>query len=185
MAQNTMFDAKELQPKFQPDEYVSYSSNGICKVISMETKTFDDIQEEMYYKLSPLDDSRSTYYVPVSHAETLLRPLLTKQQIYALIDEMAAIKEEEAEWCDNSRQRREIFHTILHNDDYRQILQMMRSLHQQEEKKRSAGRKLAAADEAAMHAAETRLYQEFGIVLDIPPNQVHHFITARIAAREA
>jgi hypothetical protein len=33
-----------------------------------------------------------------------------------------------------------------------------------------------------MHAAENRMYQEFGIVLDIQPEQVHSFIMKRMDA---
>ncbi len=166
---------------FQPGQYVSYSGFGVCKIVALENRTFDGIHEETYYKLCPLDNSHSTYYIPFSRANERIRPLLTKEQIYTLIDEMALEKDDNSQWCDNSRQRRGIFQSILHNDDYREMIQMMRSLHQQAEKKRSSGRRLSAADEAAMHSAESRLYQEFGIVLHIQPDQVHNFIKDRIA----
>ena len=91
----------------------------------------------------------------------------------------------ETEWCSNSRERRGIFQNILHSDDYREMIQMMRSLHQQQERKRRSGHRLAAADEAAMHAAETRMYQEFGIVLNIRPEEVHNFIVNRMDAASA
>lgn len=164
--------------KFQPNEYVSYGSSGVCQVVSLENRSFDGEHEEVYYKLHPIDGTHSTYYVPVERAAERLRRLLTKDQIYNLIDEMA--KETEQEWCSNSRERRGIFQSILHSDDYREMIQMMRTLHQQQERKRSTGHKLAAADEAAMRAAESRMYQEFGIVLDIKPDQVHGFILNRL-----
>lgn len=167
---------------FHPNEYVSYGSSGVCQVISLENRSFDGEHEESYYKLRPLDGSHSTYYVPIDRAADRLRPLLTKEQIYGLIDEMAVDKATEAEWCNDSRERRGIFQSILHSDDYREMIQMMHTLHQQQERKRSTGHKLAAADEAAMRAAETRMYQEFGIVLNLKPDQVHSFIVSRLAS---
>lgn len=164
--------------KFQPNEYVSYGSSGVCQVVALENRSFDGEHEEAYYKLRPMDGSHSTYYVPVERAPERLRRLLTKDQIYSLIDEMA--KGTEQEWCSDSRERRGIFQSILHSDNYREMIQMMRTLHQQQERKRSTGHKLAAADEAAMHAAESRMYQEFGIVLNIKPDQVHSFIVNRL-----
>ena len=107
---------------------------------------------------------------------------MTKEEIYALIDEMQGVKEQE--WCSDSRERKGKFHAILHSDDYREILQMMRSLHHQQERKRKTGRKLGASDEAVMHAAETRMYQEFGMVLHIQPDQVHNFILQRLTAEK-
>lgn len=165
---------------YKPNEYVSYGSSGICRVVQLEVRSFDGEHEECYYKLQPIDNSHSTYYVPVSLACERLRPLLTKDEIYDLIDEMAKTKEQE--WCSDSRERRGIFHDILHSDNYQEMIQMMCTLHQQKERKRSTGHKLAAADEAVMHAAESRMYQEFGIVLEIQPDQVHNFIINRLAA---
>ena len=171
------------EAKFWPDEFVAYGSSGVCRVISQENCSFDGEHEESYYKLCPVDGSRSTYYVPVSSAHKRLRPLLTKEEIYDLIDEMKQGKEKE--WCSDSRERRGIFHDILRSDDYRQIIQMMRSLHQQQARRAQGGRKLAAADEAAMHAAESRMYQEFSIVLNIKPEQVHRFIINRLSDTES
>ena len=129
--------------------------------------------------------SNSTFYVPIDRAAERLRPLLTKEQIYQLIDEMAEGKLEETEWCSNSRERRGIFQNILHGDDYREMIQMMRSLYHQQERKRKTGHRLSSADVAAMHAAENRMYQEFGVVLNIRPEQVHNFILKRMEGSTA
>lgn len=144
--------------------------------MSVEQRSFDGEHEESYYKLRPVGNGNSTYYVPVERAADRLRPLLTKEQIYGLIDEMADVDFSETEWCSNSRERRGIFQNILHSDDYKEMMQMMHTLYQQQERKRRSGHRLAAADEAAMHAAENRMYQEFGIVLDIQPEQVHSLL---------
>ncbi len=170
------------QVKYETNDFVAYGSSGVCQILSQENLSFDGEHEEAYYKLCPIDGAHSTYYVPVASAATRLRPLLTKDEIYGLIDEMA--QGVEKEWCSDSRERRGMFQNILRSDDYRQIIMMMRSLYQQQERRAQGGRKLAAADEAAMHAAETRMYQEFGIVLDIEPTQVHRFILDRLAAGE-
>ncbi len=174
-----MTQKKNTKLQFRPDDYVSYGSSGVCRVMGKETCSLHDDEEETYYKLCPVDGTHSTYYIPVKSAGKRLRPLLTKEEIYRLIDEMADQKEQA--WCNNSHERRDIFQGILHSDDYRQIIQMMRTLHQQKERKRSTGHKLAAADEAVMRTAETRMYQEFGIVLGIRPDQVHDFIMNRLS----
>ncbi len=168
---------------YQPDDYVCYGSSGVCRIISCENRAFDGEHEETYYKLSPVDGTHSTYYIPVDRASERLRPLMSKDEIYSLIDQMP--QTEETEWCGDSRERRGMFQHILHSDNCREIIQMMRMLYCQQERKRSSGRKLSSADEAAMHAAEHRLYQEFGIVLGIAPEQVHEFICSRLEAQQA
>lgn len=165
---------------FQPEDLVSYGTFGVCKILCEEYCNFDEEHEENYWKLRPLDNNRSVYYVPVRTAQSKLRRLLTKEEIYDIIDDMAdagVIK-----WSNDSRERKGVFRDILQSNDYRQIFVMMHTIHLQQEKRRSAGRKLAAVDEGALHAAETRVYQEFGIVLHLEPSKVHEFIIERISA---
>ena len=99
--------------EYTPNEYVSYGTSGVCQIVSVEQRSFDGEHEESYYKLRPVGNGNSTYYVPVERAADRLRPLLTKEQIYGLIDEMADVDFSETEWCSNSRERRGIFQNIL------------------------------------------------------------------------
>lgn len=108
--------------EYAPDEYVSYGTSGVCQIVSLENRSFDGEHEALYYKLRPLDNSHSTYYVPAERAAEKLRPLLTREQICGLIDEMADEDFSETEWCSNSRERRGIFQNILHSDDYREMI---------------------------------------------------------------
>ena len=93
------------------NEYVSYGTSGVCKIESLEQRSFDGEHEESYYKLRPLDNSNSTFYVPIDRAAERLRPLLTKEQIYQLIDEMADGK------LDRLRRRLEKIHKEDENDN--------------------------------------------------------------------
>ena len=36
------------------NEYVSYGTSGVCKIESLEQRSFDGEHEESYYKLRPL-----------------------------------------------------------------------------------------------------------------------------------
>ena len=53
--------------------------------MSVEQRSFDGEHEESYYKLRPVGNGNSTYYVPVERAADRLRPLLTKEQIYEAV----------------------------------------------------------------------------------------------------
>ena len=57
---------------------------------------------------------------------------------------------------------------------------MTRSLHSEKEKRSAQGKKLLAADERAMKAAETLINREFGYVLGIEENKVGEFIKERL-----
>ncbi len=180
--QNASDDAQQEQIVYERGQLVSYGSFGVCEVIDRDNYALhgNDEDEETYYKLRPIHDNRCTYYVPLNRAPERLRPLLTKEQIYQLIDEEMATDNKTEEWCTDSRKRRENFHDILHGDDYPAMIHMLQSLHLQRDRKRAAKRRLSSADEASMLEAEFRMYQEFCIVLGIPSNEVHRFIVERL-----
>ena len=71
--------------EYTPNEYVSYGTSGVCQIVSVEQRSFDGEHEESYYKLRPVGNGNSTYYVPVERAADRLRPLLTKEQIYEAV----------------------------------------------------------------------------------------------------
>ncbi|MCC8111572.1 MAG: CarD family transcriptional regulator [Ruminococcus sp.] len=85
-------NSNSSDPQYHPDDFVAYGSSGVCQVISQESCSFDGEHEESYYKLQPVDGSHSVYYVPVERASERLRPLLTEDKIYHIIDEMAEKK---------------------------------------------------------------------------------------------
>lgn len=93
---------------YQPNDFVSYGSSGVCRIVSCVSRSFDGIHEELYYQLTPVSENHSTYYVPVDRASERLRPLLSREEIYQLIDNINT--SETQEWCSDNRERRGIFH---------------------------------------------------------------------------
>ena len=87
-----------------------------------------------------------------------VRNLLTKEEIYSLIDEMP---EAETQWYEDKNTRKNIFNSVLRSDDYHQIISMMHTLYIQQENQRLKGKKLLAADERMMQDAEHLIHQEF------------------------
>ena len=168
--------------EFTIGEYVVYGTAGICVLEGTEKRSFDGINENEYYRLSPVYSKSSTYYIPASTVETKLRKLLSKDEIYAIIDNMPNI---EPLWYSDKNERKSIFSSVLKSDDYEKIICMIKSLHFRQTEQLSAGRKLSASDETALKSAENMMYQEFGIVLGIKPDDVRDFIVNRIDAISA
>lgn len=156
---------------------VVYRSSEICRIISVETKCLDGVREREYCVLCPINSSGSTYYVPLDCAADKLRELLTREQVLGLIDEM---KGAESVWCDDGNERKARHNEILAGNDYSLIIGMTRSLHSEQARRVAQGKKLLAADERAMKAAETLINREFGYVLGIEENKVSDFIKARL-----
>ena len=128
---------------------VVYRGAEICRINAIETKCMDGTTEREYLILSPVSDARSTYYVPVENADSRLRELLSRDEVLSLIDSMAG---EQAEWCSseskNDRKARQ--HEILSGNDYTLLISMAQGLHNEQEKRRSIGKRLLAADEKSI-----------------------------------
>ncbi|MGN1480788.1 CarD family transcriptional regulator [Porcipelethomonas sp.] len=162
---------------FNIGEYIVYCSKEICRIESIVKKCFNGIDENEYFKLIPIGVKNSSYYIPCNNCDSKIRKLLSKEEIYHLIEEMAYA---ESDWCEDKNMRKNLFNSVLKSDDYHRLISMMHSLYIQQENQRSKGKKLLAADERAMHDAEHLIHQEFAFVLGIEENQVEDFIKQNI-----
>ena len=107
---------------------VMYSAAGVCRLTGIETKCPDGIHETEYYRLEPMrTENRSVYFIPVSTASARLRPLITPEQVYALIDSIGVRK---CSWCTDRIARKNQFHEMLKSDDPEQLICMVQSLHE-------------------------------------------------------
>ncbi len=166
--------------KFEKDEYVVYRNAGVCQIIAIETQNMDGEHEVLYYKLKPVNDQNSTYYLPVTTADEKLRKMLTESEVLSLIDSMPSFGENEVLWSDNRRERKEMYTRIMKSDDYMAVLQMISALYFKKQSAEQHGKRFSAMDEAAMKNAETLMLQEFGMVLKLDQEALRDFIDQRI-----
>ncbi len=167
-----------MNMKFEKGNYVSYKNQGICQILDMETQTLGQ-EEYLYYKLKPIAETTSTYYVPADKADVMLREILTKEEIMKLIDAMASDKGEEV-WLDNRRERRERYAQILKGDDQKAIIHLLSTLFLRKRSVEKDGKRLSSMDDAVMKNAEKLVFQEFGFVLHMDEDSLRQFIDQRI-----
>lgn len=163
--------------QFSEGKCVVYRSSEICRIVSVETRCLDGVNEREYCILCPINSAGSTYYVPLDCAEDKLRELLTREQVLCLIDGMRDVK---TEWCDDGNERKARHNEILSGSNYSRIIGMTRSIRSEQVRRSAQGKKLLAADERAMKAAETLINREFGYVLGIDESKVGEFIRERL-----
>lgn len=166
--------------EFKKDEYVVYKNAGVCHVINIEPQSMDGENEVLYYKLKPISDANSTYYVPVASGEEKLRRLLTKEEVLELIDTMPKSGAEVEVWSDNRRERREMYAQILKGDDQKAIVQLISALYFRKQSTETHGRRFSAMDETVIKNAESVMLQEFGVVLGKTPEEVRAYIDERV-----
>lgn len=162
--------------------YVVYGANEICRINEKVMKCFDGKNEFEYFSLTPLNTLHSTYYVPVDGMEKKVRPLLTKDEIYAVID---AIPDTSDSWLSDKHERKNHFESVLKSDDFIQMIAMMKAICNERDKKVSNGKRSCVADERAFTTAEKIINQEFSFVLGIDEDEVADFIKRRLEQNAA
>ena len=165
---------------FKQDECVVYKSAGVCRVLGIESQSMDGENEVLYYKLKPISDANSTYYIPVASASEKLRRLLTKEEVLELIDTMPKEAPDEDIWSDNRRERREMYTQILKGDDQKALVQLLSSLYFRKQSSEANGRRFSSMDESVMKNAENLMLQEFATVLKLKTEEVQKLISERL-----
>lgn len=165
-------------------EYIVYRNAGVCQVIDTEEQSMDGEHTILYYKIKPIVDANSTYYIPVQKAAEKLRYLLTKEQILNLIDAMPQSKDCDEFWSDNRRERKEMYMQIMKSDDHMAILRLITALYFRKRASEARGKRFSAMDETMMKTAETLMLQEFSFVLDMQEPEVRQFIDERVKNKE-
>ena len=157
---------------------ICYKANGVCEIAGTEQKTFGG-QVQEYYVLKPLRSPASTLFVPIGNEalESAMRPLLTREEIFALIENIPPCQAIEEE---NPRVRKELFGSILSSGDPREMVGLVHSIRLQRAVLEREGKKLRVADDAAMKRAETLLNDEFSAVLGVPPAEVEAYIQTKL-----
>ncbi len=156
---------------------VVYGGSEICRIAERVNRCFDGVNEISYLRLVPQESDSASYYVPENRAGERIRPLLSRDEIMAVIDEMPSAC---VRWSEDKGERKQIFGEALKSDDYKQILGIMKGLYDERRKRSICGKQLISSDEKALAAAESLMHKEFAAVLGIPESSVSDFIEKRL-----
>jgi len=152
-----------------------FGMHGVCEITDVQTEK-DGTKD---FVLSPVFDKRTRIMVPVE-CDALaykMRPVLSKDEVTTLIKHMP---ETAAEWIQNENARKETYKEILKNGDRLELIAMIRTLYQQQQKQRAKGKRLYRVDEKFLKDASKMLHEEFAFVLGISPQEVEEYVTHQL-----
>ncbi len=165
---------------YKTGDNVVYGSNGVMTVVDVRDEVIGDLSRSYYVLKPPVGHKDSLTFVPVDNEKltATMRPLLSKEEIFAIIDSIPDI--EEAEWINDNRTRAERFKQTVESGTHREIIAMIKAIWTTGIRRSEEGKKNYLADEAAMKKAEHVLYSEFSVVLGIAEDEVAEFISSRV-----
>ena len=169
---------ESAMPRFAAGDTVLHASEGVCSVQEIRSMRFGTAAEQPYYILKPSTvKSSSTVYMPVARGNAVLRRLLTRADIDALIERSRTCG---PLWVEDSKQRREVFRRVLQEGDYAQIIHMISEIHIHGEQRTAKGRKPCAGDEGILSEAEHLLHQEFSCVLNLSAEETVRYVRKKL-----
>lgn len=166
-----------VAPIFAIGDTVMHPSEGVCSVSDIRAMQFAGAARD-YYVLKPeTEKSSSTVYLPVSRGNTVLRKLLTRSGVDALIAQSRNVP---SLWIEDAKQRRDAFHAVLSSCDYAQMMRMIADIYEHNALRLSEGKRPCTADETIREEAENLLHQEFSHVLGASAEETIAYIRAKM-----
>lgn len=152
------------------NDIITYRTTGLCKIEDITTETIDGVDAD-YYLLKPIFDEKSVIKIPCSSQVLCekMRPLLTADEVEALIEEIKSLR---LEWLENDKRRAEYFNGVIESGNRRDIAALITTVYAKREELVSRGKKLRASDETLMTRAEKLIVNEFSHVLGKTPEEI-------------
>ena len=106
---------------FRPGEFVVYGLTGVCRILEISRPSISVADTDRdYYVLKPLYQE-GIIYVPVDQSKTPMRPVMSKEEADALIDEIPGMEVSRPASASTSDLSRE-YSQKLKSLDHRQLL---------------------------------------------------------------
>lgn len=167
---------------FSKNDYVIYSTEGICRVEDIRPVSFDiphmPSEERVYYVLSPLSKSGASVYMPIENEQLVakMRHVLTKEEIDEAID--ASAKKPLPDLSDR-RRRTMIYKAVTDSMKCELVLLLVRALYERRQALALEGKRMAFSDSEMLARCELSVAAEFAFALGIEKSEVGTYIQNR------
>ena len=163
---------------FETGSLVVYGTTGVCRIQEITTPNISGVPaERLYYVLKPCFQDGGTIFTPVDNEKTVIRAIMTKDEAERLISEMPEIEEL---WVNDNRLRDKLYRESIRSADPREWVKIIKTSFARNKERVAQGKKATATDERFFKTAETYLYTELSLSLDIPLETVGVYIKDRI-----
>lgn len=167
---------------FHTGDYLIYGKSGICQVIDVgyPQKTMVN-NYQMYYTLRPVF-STEVIYTPVD-TTVYMRAAMTKRQAEEFIQQIPYI-EEEMPNCKTNTDLKEHYETSIQTHKLEALVRLIKAIYNKNLDIKKSGRQINQIDQKYMKLAETLLYGELAVALDIPRESVVDYIKSSLVSEK-
>ena len=104
-----------------------------------------------------MEDEKETIYVPVSNSDSALRPCLTEENAWKLIEKIPEIS---TPWTENEKMREQKYKEAIKANDPKALVVIIKMIYQRKQQRLAQGKKCTATDTKYFQIAEKLLYEE-------------------------
>lgn len=161
---------------FSIDDVVVYKRD-VCKVKAIKKKLFNN---EDYFILSNVFDDTVVVKVPVSNRGNNLRSIITKNEVEQLIGKIPEIDPIDGE----IRMIENEYKSLLLSDKHEDLIRIIKSAYSRNQHRIEQNKATNSKDSQYLAQAETYLFQELSIVLDMTLEEVRQYIIDEVSKLE-
>ena len=152
---------------FEKGSYVTYRSEGVCVITDIRKENFGAVEsDEDYYILAPINDMKSTVFVPVNNERLVgyMRHLLSADELNGIVAELV---DERMDWIPENRARNTAFKQVISVGDRRELIVLLNTLYDKLDEMKKHGKRPGTMDQGALSKAERLIYEEFSMTTDL------------------
>ena len=162
---------------FVVGEDIIYGNMGVCRVEGITVPDFYPTKRECYV-LRPLYMANSKVYTPVEDGPMALRPLMSAEEGQSLIDGMP-----DMETLPSDMEKQELQNACREatkSGDFLFLARLVKTLHEKKAVMAAIKKNISSVEKECFDSAESILYGELAVVLDIPVEEVGSYVLGRL-----
>jgi len=106
-----------------------------------------------------------------------MRPLLTREEINALLDDADTVR---MDWVEDRNERAMLYRTVTGGGDRKELVRLLACLMRKKQERIAMGKRLSSMDENFLQECVRLVQEEFSMVLGIPEREVGPYIQERL-----
>lgn len=159
---------------FNVGDLVVYGNTGVCKVEDIGPSNLSGADKDKdYYFLSPYYAEKTRIMIPCDNDRIVIRAVISKDEAYALIDDVANIALID---ISDEKKREQTYKDTIRSCDCRLMFGLIKTIYERKQTRLAEGKKITSSDERYFMMAEDKLYGELAVVLGIEKNDIRDYI---------
>lgn len=157
---------------YQKGDYVVYGTKGVClveDVLEIDWGADCISSGKLCYKLAPRFMKGSTIYAPVENEKTVIRSVMSGEEAKAVLAEAGGLK---TLWVKDEKEREKSYRNALLSGSSVEWSRIIKTLYLRKKERQKSGKGMTCVDERYLHIAESILFGEMSLPLNLSVKEV-------------